>query len=447
MEDVLGMAQKLGASYAEAVVQNVNTNLVEVQDNKLKQMSAGQSKLYALRLIYENKIGLAYSYKADFKELLQRAVTNAKGNQSLTDVAPARQVRKVVKTKVKVNPLDVDIAEKKDYVMGLDVRDKFGKVVNLKLTYMDSVADWEFVNTEGTRLRWLDFSASFVAWAFSKGNGTMQNYFKTLRKKGGYEIMESAKPVVDEAMKKAQDMLTAKAAKGGKFPTIVDGKLGGVFAHEAVGHACEADHVLTNASILTGKMGQKIASEKLSISDDGSLKEWGWTPFDAEGVGARKTRLIKDGVLVGWLHSRETAQKFSESLTGNGRSQTVAQRVIPRMTNTFIEKGDSTFDEMIAEVKKGYYLKGSLGGQVDPIGGEFLFNAQEGYYVENGEVKHMVRGVSLTGSILKTMHNIKLVGDDMHFGFGFCGKAGQSVPVSEGGPHVLIDDATVGGSR
>ena len=152
-------------------------------------------------------------------------------------------------------------------------------------------------------------------------------------------------------------------------------------------------------------------------------------------------------MLQGYLHNRETAAIFKAEPTGNGRSQDPSRRVIPRMTNTAIAEGDSSFEEMLSEVKKGYYLKGSAGGQVDTAGGDFLFNAREGYLIEDHKIKHMIKGVSLLGSILDTLHNIKLIARDTDFDTGFCGKADQSVPVACGAPHVLFEKAKIGGAK
>ncbi|RME54436.1 TldD/PmbA family protein [Candidatus Woesearchaeota archaeon] len=447
MDKVLTLAEKKGAEYAEVLEQVSSSTIVEAVNKEIRQISAGENKLYAVRVVFEGRLGAAYSYNNDYAKLLNSAIANAKANDNIIDFSYAKPVKKKIVTKFKVNPLDVDIITKKEFVQGLDDKEGFNNIPNLRLTYNDIVQEHKFMNTESSEILWKDCATSLAIVPIAKRNNELQNYVKIVRDKGGYEVVKNAAKDVKEAMRKAEQMLDAKLAKGGKFKVIADNHLTGVFAHEAVGHACEADLVMNNVSILTGKTGEKIANEQLSISDDGNLKTWGWTPFDSEGVKATKTKLIQNGVLNSFMHSRTTAKKFNQKLTGNGRAQSVMNRVIPRMTTTYVEKGDSSFEEMLAEVKKGYYLKDSLGGQVDTGGGSFLFNAKEGYWVENGEIKHMVKGVSLVGNIMKTMFNIKLIGNDMKYGSGFCGKSGQYVPVSDGGPHMLIENATVGGAK
>lgn len=446
MEEFLKLAEKKGASYAEILSSESARNVIEITDQNVKEMSSGEAKLYSVRLIYNKRIGTAYSYLNNYNELIEKAIKNAKANDQEVNFPESKALKKTIKTAFKINPLDVSLEEKKDNLAKLDIRNEFKKIVSLRLVYADTMSKYSLLNSEGRNIIWDDTNTGVVIWPFSKQGSEMQNFIKIERIKGGYELMDKALEATKEAMKKAEDLLSAKAAKGGLFPTIVDHKLGGVFTHEAVGHACEADHIIMNASVLIGKKGKKIGNDIVNISDDSTLKTWGWTPFDSEGTEGKKTQLVKNGILKGWIHNKETAGHFSHEPTGNGRAQALGYRVIPRMTTTLIEPGDSSYEEILAEVKKGYYLKGSAGGQVDPAGGEFLFNAMEGYYVENGEIKHMVKGVSLTGNILETLHNIKLIAKDLGFGHGYCGKGGQHVPVSEGSPHVLIENARIGGT-
>ncbi|MFA4887550.1 MAG: TldD/PmbA family protein, partial [Candidatus Nanoarchaeia archaeon] len=267
-----------------------------------------------------------------------------------------------------------------------------------------------------------------------------------VRVHGGWEVMGQAEVLTEECVKMANKLLTAKYVKGGNVPVLIDQKLGGVFAHEAVGHGCEADCVLQESSVFKEKLGKKVANEKLTLIDDGTKEGfYGWVPLDDEGVEGQKTMLIEDGVLKNFLHSRETATRMKMLPTGNGRAESLGNPVIPRMRCTYIEKGNDKFEDMLKEIKDGYYLKGTLGGEVNPSTGEFLFNAQYGYKVKNGEIKEMVKAVSLGGSILEILPKIKMIGKDLDFSQGTCGKGGQSVPVSDGAPHMLIEKAKVGG--
>jgi TldD protein len=243
------------------------------------------------------------------------------------------------------------------------------------------------------------------------------------------------------------------------MPCVLDPELAGVFIHEAVGHAAEADLVLENSSILAGKIGEQIASQHVTVYDDPTMHEYGYYPFDAEGVPAKRTTLIDRGVLTSYLHSRETAGRLGGgsgngcddgsgsggSGGGNARAQGCSIP-IPRMSNTFIANRDMRFEEIIEELRDGVYLKGSRGGQVNTGEGIFQFNAELGYVVRNGEICEMLRDVSLSGQTLEILKNITAVGDDLAFHSGRCGKSGQAVPVSDGSPHILVSRAVVGGS-
>jgi TldD protein len=446
MDKFLRIAKKEGAEYSELRTLEATRTNIEVTQKEVKDLSSGDVKMFSARVLAKGGWGIAYSYKEDYESLIKAAIKNATRVDERIAIESLKPNVEKIKTAFKTNPADIALEDKRALALKMG-RKGFDNIVNTRIIYSDSRSNYHFVNSEGSDITWDDCTVGFLAWAFAKNGDDMQNFLKIERVRGGYEVTDKAEETLNEAVKKAQALLKAKYAKGGIFPVIADQKLAGVFAHEAVGHACEADLVLSHSSILVDKVGQKIGNDIINICDDGKREMWGWTPFDSEGVKASKTCLIEKGVLTGYLHSRDTAPKFNAEPTGNGRSQGLSFKVIPRMTNTIIEAGDSSFEEIISGVKKGYYLKGCAGGQVDPAGGEFLFNAQEGYYVENGEIKHMVKGCSLIGSILETLHNINLIAKDVEFGTGYCGKSGQVVPVSEASPHILIDNARVGGAE
>jgi TldD protein len=179
--------------------------------------------------------------------------------------------------------------------------------------------------------------------------------------------------------------------------------------------------------------------------DDPGIHEFGFDPVDAEGVAVCRTEIIKNGVINAFLHNRETLTYVGNGIAGHARAMP-GEPPLVRMSNTFIENGDATEHEIFEECENGILLKGSRGGQVDPGRGIFQFNAEYGYLIKNGECTKMVRDVSLSGEILSTLHGISLCGNDKTMSPGYCGKGGQSVPVSDGAPHILLCDAVVGGS-
>jgi TldD protein len=249
----------------------------------------------------------------------------------------------------------------------------------------------------------------------------------------------------EKAGRTAVALLDALPARGGRVHAVLDPELGGVFAHEAVGHASEGDLIKEGNSVLRGRIGEVIGNPALTIVDDPTLPEFGFEPMDAEGSQTHRTEIIRNGKVNAYLQSRETAAAVGGGIPGNARAMSGDIPQV-RMSNTFIEEGDASVEEIISECRDGILLIGSRGGQVDPGKGVFLFNAEYGYLIEKGERTQMVRDVSLSGEILRTLHTITLIGSERKMHQGFCGKGGQSVPVSDGAPYLLLKDAMVGGS-
>jgi len=219
---------------------------------------------------------------------------------------------------------------------------------------------------------------------------------------------------------------------------------GRVFVHEAVGHATEGDIILEGDSCLDDKLGSMIGSEAVTVKDDPSLMYNGYYPFDDEGSASRETVLVDRGVLSSYLNSRETAARLGGT-PRNARAEGTDRPVV-RMSNTYIANGDWKTEELFEELGDGVYLAGSRGGQVSTGEGVFQFNAKRGYLVERGEKTRLLRDVSLSGKILETLMHVSAVGNDLKFNSGRCGKSGQLVPVSDGSPHLLVTQATVGGA-
>jgi TldD protein len=252
---------------------------------------------------------------------------------------------------------------------------------------------------------------------------------------------------VERILKITRDLIRAPKVDGGVYPVILDPQLAGVFVHEALGHLSEADFVYENPQAREMmRLGRRFGPDFLNIVDDGSLAgENGYTPYDDEGVPGRKNYLVRDGVLAGRLHSRETAGRMGESPTGNARAITAAFRPIVRMTDTFIEPGESSFDAMLEHVRNGIYACGFLGGNTDLE--RFTFSSAYAYKIENGRITTPLRDVILSGNVFDTLNQVALVGNDLTLfgGLGGCGKGDQSpLPVSDGSPHICIQNVLVG---
>jgi len=346
---------------------------------------------------------------------------------------------------IRIDPRDIAIEEKVDLLKSIEEHAKIAGVHSTKVMYLESEFKIQYRSSEGLECEYELLNVGFAVSAVASENGVYQAGRES-RFGYGYELFEKENvlELAGNAGKTAIELLKAKTPKGGEMPVVLDQELAGVFAHEAVGHASEADLVLEGDSILENRIGEQIASPLITIIDDPTLHEFGYYPFDAEGSESKRTEIIRDGVFNSYLHSRETAAKLGGT-PGNCRAQGYSMPVV-RMSNTFIDNGDSKFEEMLEEVKNGMYLVGSRGGQVNTGEGIFQFNAEKGYLIKNGELSGLLRDVSLSGNTLEILNHVTLVGNDLKMTAGRCGKAGQLVPVSDGSPHIAISKALVGGA-
>jgi len=347
---------------------------------------------------------------------------------------------------VKKDPRDLSLEEKVLLLLEIEDAAKVKGVSSTQAVYSEVDLTVHYTSSEGLDLESKSTRIGFVVSAVAHRNGLYQTDGVGRTGVGGLEIIERENPValargVGET---AVALLDAETPNGGTFPVVLDQELAGVFVHEAVGHATEADIILEGDSCLEGKLGERIGSELVTVKDDPSLMQNGYYPFDDEGSLAQETVLVEKGILKSYLNSRETAARMG-GVPRNARAEGTNRPVV-RMSNTYIANGTWKLEEILQELGNGIYLAGSRGGQVSTAEGVFQFNAKRGYLVEDGQKTKLLRDVSLSGKILETLLHVKAVGNDLKFNSGRCGKAGQLVPVSDGSPHLLIGKATVGGA-
>ncbi|TWT17570.1 metalloprotease TldD [Luteimonas marina] len=266
------------------------------------------------------------------------------------------------------------------------------------------------------------------------------------------ELLGDGKPerFAREALRQALVNLEAIDAPAGSMPVVLGNGWPGVLLHEAVGHGLEGDFNRKGTSTYAGRMGQRVAAPGVTIVDDGTLPgRRGSLNVDDEGTPTRCTTLIEDGVLTGYMQDTLNARLMGVAPTGNGRRESFAHLVMPRMTNTYMLAGTHEREEMIRSVKRGLYAVNFGGGQVDITSGKYVFSATEAYLIEDGRITAPVKGATLIGNGPETMQRVTMVGNDLALdeGVGTCGKDGQSVPVGVGQPSLLISQITVGGTK
>lgn len=424
-----------------------NTSIL-MKDGDVDEINTGMSLSARVRVLNNGAWGFAYT--TDLSKINEVTETAIKFSNSLkgdVTLSESEVIKDKIAVDVKIPFKDISIEEKKDMMSEANDAAAIEKVNSTTVSYVDSEVNELFMSSEGSEIQ-VNTSRCRMALNASATDGEIIQFgHGSLGGVRGYELIEEAdlEEFGRNIGEKAVRLLDAEPAPSGRFPVIADPELTGVLIHEALGHAVEADLILQNDSILKDKMGAQIASDIVNIFDDASLREgFGYYPYDVEGVKTKPNQLVKDGKLISLLNSRETASKLNMKSSGNARSA-IADQPIVRMSNTFLQPGENTFEELIEDIPDGIYLKGSRGGQVDTGKGIFQFNAAEGYLIKDGAIETPLRDVSLSGNILETLKNIDAIGNDFKLSVGFCGKDGQTAPVGDGGPHTRIVNALVGG--
>jgi TldD protein len=347
------------------------------------------------------------------------------------------------------DPRTVPLADKHALIHGYnEILLKTPGVATTMSAYADSHRQKYFFSSDNRYLAQESVYTGFMCRAIARDGANIQDYGDSFGKTQGFASLLNREPLVERIAKVAVDLLKAEPVKAGKYTVVIDPLLAGVFAHEAFGHLSEADFIYQNDRLRElMQTGTRYGTDELSIVDDATLPgERGSFRFDDEGTDAERTELIKNGVIAGHLHDRQTARKMGESPTGNARAVGYRFAPIVRMSNTFIEPRQYNVEDMLDSLEDGLYVCGSRGGMTELE--SFTFSSQYAWLVEKGRKTKLVRDVVLSGNIFETLRNIDMIGDDLTIfgGLGGCGKGGQApLPVGLGAPHVRIKDVVIGG--
>lgn len=421
---------------------------IVVDNSKVEEISESIFQGVAVRALVDGAWGFVRSDSIeDLERSIERAcgIARAIGGREILNLAESERGLSC-RVPVKKDPSSVSLEEKVDLVREIERAARLPGISSTRVFYTDILTETEYSSSDGASLRSSVTRTGFGISAVAMRSGLLQSSSEIRAGVCGLELIEREDPfeLARRAARTALDLLDARVPEGGRFPVVLDQELGGVFIHEAVGHAAEGDIVLEGGSILQGRVGEQIGSELVTVKDDPSLMHYGHYPFDDEGSAARETVLVENGILRSYLHTRETAGRLGGS-PRNARAQGY-NRPIVRMSNTYLANGDWSLEEIFEEMRDGVYLIGSRGGQVNTAEGIFQFNARRGYLVRKGEISELIRDVSLSGQTLSILKGVRAVADDLRFNSGGCGKGGQVVPVGDGAPHILIDEAVVGGA-
>ena len=444
-------AEKLKINYADIRIEDYSTSTVFRENKKFEDISFGNGFGLGVKVIHRGKLGFYSTTKPDPVLAVEQAFKLAKVNPSKEKIKikDSKTIKEKIKDSAK-KPINHDIDSHAQFLKDVEKTAKISPLLkSVQVILGNGLKNYIFANTEGTEILQKAGRTNLYVILVAKEKGELERYVFRLGATD-YSVYDNYEEKLKEKAKLVIDLLKAKKPPAGQYDVLLDPECTGVFAHEALGHAAEADLVLSNQSILKGKIGNKIAASCVSISDDPTIPEdkWGSYKYDDEGVLGRKTKIISNGILKSFLHSRETAAKLNADITGNARAQAYMFTPLVRMSNTSFEPGTDSFTEMLEQIKDGYYLVGFKGGQVGTLEGNFSFASDHCYRIQDGKIKELLKGCTFSGKILDTLKNITAVQKGKRkFSIGFCGKGGQKVPVSDGGTHISIKNLHIGGEE
>ncbi len=448
LRDALGR----GGEFAEIYMEETMTTSIVCEDRKIEKVVAGLEKgagirvIAGLRTFYAHTNDLTEKGLRGLASIVARGVAEGAGPGDLAALsrksAPGFEIEK--------RPEKAALALKTGLVRRAEkaARGAGKEISQVQVVYRDSVRKMTVINSLGQWVEEEKTGLVFLCSAIAARDGLLQTGYEPIGGATGLEVFDESPPekIGETAAKRAIQALGARRAPAGAMPVVLSSEAGGTMIHEAVGHGLEADLALGGLSVYSGKIGETVASPLVTVIDDGTIPfKRGSAFFDEEGTPTQKTVLIEKGVLKGYMYDRLSAMKAGAEPTGNGRRQSYRYRPIPRMTNTMIAPGTTEPESIIRSLEKGLYVRKMGGGQVNTVNGDFVFEVTEGYLIEKGRPGEPVRGATLTGNGPEILRTIDMVGSDLGFGIGTCGKDGQGVPVADAQPTLRIPSITVGG--
>ena len=438
------------ARYIEIRVEEVEGTHVRYRGKELDEIGHTTGIGGCVRALAEGWGFASFNQIEDLKGKVSTAVRNAHlvSDKGIV-LTPVEPVVDIVPPFVKKDPMDVSLQDKKTLLDSyVDILWSVPRITTSTIGYGDGRRKRVFATSEGAYIQQEKIDVSLRISAMARNGGDVQQSGLSLGSNGDFSFVEHLHEDAKKVARTAVDLLDAPQVKGGEYTVVLDPVLAGVFIHEAFGHLSEADHVYENQRLREIMvMGRRFGGPHINVVDSAMMPGLrGSYAYDDEGVPATKTYLLKEGVLVGRLHSRETAATMSENPTGHARAISSHFPPIVRMTNTYIEPGSATFDEIVSEIKDGLYVCNWYGGMTTME--QFTFSAGETYAIRNGRVEGLMRPVLLSGNLFTTMDNLDAIGDDLDMNQGGgCGKGGQMpLPVSNGSPHIRIQKCLISGA-
>jgi TldD protein len=451
MRDLIADALKgHGADYIEIHVEESQATSIVYRGERLEEISRARSSGGNIRALVQGSWGfVSFNRWNGLKEKVALAVEEARlASREPFKLFPTEPAVDKVVPQLKKDATTIPLATKKELLDSYDdIMLSSPKIQSTRINYHDARRQRIFASSEGSYIEQAKTDLTLRLTAIAREDSEVQQAGLSLGSNGEFSTVEGLHEQASEIARRAAALLSAPQIKGGEYTVILDPILAGVFAHEAFGHLSESDFVYQNENLRQIMvLGKRFGGKRLNIIDDPTILNLrGSYKYDDEGTPARKTYLIREGILEGRLHSRETAAKMGEKATGNARAINYLFPPIVRMSNTFIEPGSASFEEMLGDIEEGVYVKDWYGGTTSLE--MFTFSAGEAHMIRHGRVAELLRPVVLTGNVFTTLQNIDAVGKDLEMNQGGgCGKGGQyPLPVSNGSPHIRIHHCVVGG--
>lgn len=454
VDTVIRSALSRGGDFAEIFVEEKSTFSASLEDSLVEELSSGTTRGAGIRVKFGETTGFAHT--ADLSEAgLMRAVEAASSlaknsSHKVNQVAVGDRVTTHLALD-KTHPISISKDKKIELLRRLDYagRSAGASIRQVSAGYSDSFRRFLVANSEGVFVEEDQVRTRLAVSCVAIGDTGMQTGYETAAMTMGFELFDEIDidSLATVAAQRAIQKLSARPTPSGQLPIVLNGLGGGVLFHEACGHGLEADHVLKDSSVYASRLGEVVASPLVTLLDDGTVtNQWGTFTHDDEGNIAGKNTLIQDGVLVDYMWDDTQAGRQQRGSSGNGRRQSYAHLPMVRMTNTYLQPGESTPEEIIANTERGIYVAKLGGGQVNTATGDFVFGMTEAYLIENGAITAPLRDANLIGNGPEVLANIDAVANDFAIVPGTCGKDGQSVPVGCGQPTLRIKTVTVGGT-
>jgi|Deesub1362B_J571_1020462.scaffolds.fasta_scaffold00005_281 TldD protein len=456
------------AKYIELRYEDIITENLMYVNGRVISIGSSRYKGLAIRVLVGHSIGFSSTdiiERTNIIETFNEAVRMAKSieaNISLSDEEITEG--KYIVPGIKTHPSDIEWGEKLSFIkdlynsakeLSIAVRDREfcpvdAEIKSITIRYASQYGDIHIITSEGRNTIFKPIVMGTYIQVVASRDGTLGDGVEMVGGSIDYgTLVKEIEKVKYDATWKAVEKTIASPPPAGYLQTIIYPSVTGLFAHESFGHMSEGDFIASKSSTLVDKIGEKIASDVVSIIDDGTPRYPTpiYLPVDDEGIATQKVYLVKDGIDNGYIHNRISAADLETSSTGNGRAQDYRNPPLVRMRNTFFGPGDWDEDEIIRESREGIIVDGDRGGQAE-LDGTFTFSASRGYIIENGEIKRPIRDIVLTGNILEMLRYIDAAGKNVRLysaPFGACGKGFQSVFVGLGGPVIRVSRMQVGG--